>query len=102
MALTKLTTLASALERSSFFPRHVFLRSSLLLVYDNAETEKDARGFELKMINFDHCYALPTDASPLTHVDPWDGDAASHEDGYLAGVHSLVRLMKAVVEQLKQ
>ena len=46
------------------------------------------------MLNFGFSYALPEGAPPLTHADKWDGKPESHEDGYLTGVQSVVRLMK--------
>ena len=48
-ALRKVHGLLAALERSTFFDRHVLLRSTLLLVYDDAAR---ATRIELKMMNF--------------------------------------------------
>ena len=93
----KLQTILAALERSAFFNDHVFLRSALLLTYDDAAREKR---LELKLINFAFCYAVP-DGQSVSHTAPWDGDAASHQDGYLFGMESLLRLMQRVAEQLR-
>ena len=86
----KLESIAGALERSAFAAKHVLLRSSLLLLFDDAARDK----VELKMINFSFSYALPEGAPSATHTAAWDGSAGSDEDGYLTGVRSLVRLMK--------
>ena len=72
------------------------LRSSILIVYDDTDrTEK----LELKLINFGFSYAVP-DGTSVTHTAPWDGSASSHEDGYITGVRSLVRLMKQLGGEL--
>ena len=92
----KMRTLVAALERSEFFTKHVFLRSRLLFVYDDAAREEL---MECKMMNFIWSYAAPEGVS-LSHDSPWDGTAACHEDGFLTGVHSLVRLLTSVCEQL--
>ena len=91
--LLKIDTLVAALESSSFFRLHVFLRSSLLLVYDS----KERSSVEFRMTSFGFSYAIPAipgqaDLGRVTHVDPWDGTEASHEDGYLTGVDSLCEL----------
>ena len=75
-ALQKVQTLLSALSRSHFFPKHAFVRSTLLLVYDDtARTSK----LELKMMNFGQSYALP-DGQTLQHCVAWDGTEGGHED----------------------
>ena len=91
--LRKVQNFLAALERSSFFRRHVLLRSRMLLVYDDANREGM---LELKIMNFISSYQLPDEAPDLTHDTPWDGSAESHEDGYLTGVRSLERIIKAV------
>ena len=94
--LLKLRTLKKALSRSSFFGRHAFVRSTMLLVFDDAHRDK---GVELKIMNFGSSYALPEGVS-VTHTEPWAGTAACHEDGYLTGVHSLLRIVQTVCETL--
>jgi hypothetical protein len=94
--LRKVQTARTAMERSSFLPSHVFLRSTLLLVYDDAA--RTAR-LELKMMNFPSCYELPAGAS-VNHTSAWDGTAECHEDGYLLGMRSLERLVLRVCDEL--
>ena len=96
-ALLKLESIAMAIERSAFAAKHVLLRSSLLLLYDAERREN----VELKMINFGFSYALPEGSPPATHTAAWDGSATSHEDGYLTGARSLVRLMKRLHADLE-
>ena len=96
-ALLLLEEMSRALERSAFFAKHVLLRSSLLLVYDDAARTH----VHFRMINFGFSYALPEGAPPLTHADKWDGKPESHEDGYLTGVRSLTRLMRALERELE-
>ena len=45
--------------------RHVFLRTTMLLMYDDSNTEK----VELKIMNFAACYEIPESDPPLKHVD---------------------------------
>ena len=94
--LRKVQVVLAALERSSFFKRHVLLRSRLLIVYDDAN--RDAL-LELKLMNFIFSYELPEGAADLTHEAAYDGTAESHEDGYLVGVRSLERILKQVCER---
>ncbi len=94
--LLKLQTLESALVRSSFFARHAFLRTTMLLVFDDAHRDTSV---DLKIMNFSSSYALPKDVR-VTHTDPWDGTAECHEDGYLTGVRSLLRVVKSVCDAL--
>ena len=68
----------------------------MLLVFDDAHRDK---GVELKIMNFGSSYALPEGVS-VTHREPWAGTAACHEDGYLTGVHSLLRIVQTVCETL--
>ena len=91
---TKLEHIEASLERSSFFPRCLLLRSSLLLVYDGASlgTEPDV---ELKMIDFASSETLP-DGAVADHTAAWDGTKESLSDGYLMGVKALLRLVKQV------
>ena len=95
--LLKLETLEAALVRSDFFKKHALLRTTLLLVYDDASREDK---LELKMMNFGFSYAIPNGGT-IEHLDPWDGSAASHEDGYLTGLRSLARVIKSVVSTLE-
>ena len=97
-ALLKVQTLHGALTRSHFFPKHAFVRSTLLLVYDDTSR---ASKLELKMMNFGYSYALP-EGQTLQHAVPWDRTEASHEDGYLVGVESLERVLTRVCEELER
>jgi hypothetical protein len=94
--LLKLKTLEAALMRSTFFARHVFLRTTMLLVFDDAHRSK---GVDLKIMNFGSSYALPPSMT-VKHTEPWDGTAESHEDGYLTGVRSLLRVVQRVCDAL--
>ena len=146
--LRKLQAVAAAQQRCTFFRQHVFVRSALLLTYDDTARydrfdvrcsssillppgEAAARRLppfpsairsrsplplhrspsggsavdprlspQLKMINFGWAYRLPDGAPPLTHIDAWDGAPTSHEDGYLMGFHSLIRLTQRVCDAL--
>ena len=100
--VSKLQAITAALERSSFFARHIFLRSALLLTYDDAN--RSGR-LELKMINFAFCYELP-DGVPPSHDTAesvegrllWDG--TTHSDGYMLGVRALTSIMQSVATSL--
>ena len=92
--LLKLRTFAAALSRSPVFPTLSFLRSTLLFVYDDAARESK---IEMKITNVGASYAL-SDEGRITHVEPWDGSAMCHEDGYLVGVQSLTRIMKRIAK----
>ena len=120
----KLERLQADLEASTFFPRVVLLRSSILIVYDafalkqvsqqgGSVAEQTQRiielvepgtqspvALELKMIDFAQSFKLPADAPPMTHDVPWDGTVADNEDGYLTGVRNLLRLMRRVHDEL--
>ena len=90
--LLKLQSLNSALERSTFFPQHAFVRTTMLLVYDDAaRLEK----LELKIMNFAASYTLP-EGTTVTHTAPWDGSEQDHEDGYMVGMQTLLRVMAAL------
>ena len=91
----KVQALHAALARSSFFAKHVLLRSTLLFVYDDAARTEH---MELKMMNFGSSYAISDGAAALTHKSVWDGRPASHEDGYLLGVENLERILKTVCD----
>jgi len=93
--LLKLQTVAAALERSSFLPRHALLRTTILFIYDDAARETK---LDVKLTEFAESYALPEGES-ITHTAPWDGSAASHEDGYLTGVRSLLKIVKKIASQ---
>ena len=56
---------------------------------------------EVKMVNFDWSYEpeLPWGRS-IRHDVKWDGSADSHEDGYLLGIASLLRILKQLVDDL--
>ena len=53
----------------------------------------------LKLMNFEHCYALP-EGQTITHVDPWDGTANSDEDGFLHGLVSFEKILEQVCANL--
>jgi hypothetical protein len=36
----------------------------------------------------------------VKHTEPWDGTAECHEDGYLTGVRSLLRVVQRVCDAL--
>jgi len=90
--LLKLETFAATLERSDFFATHCFLRTTLLFVYDDAARRAKV---ELKITNVGQSYALP-DGVRIRHVDAWDGTPDCHEDGYMVGVQSLIRIMNDI------
>jgi len=96
--VVKIESLAAALERSLFFARHAFLRSTILLAYDDADRIEK---LSLKIMNFATSYPLPQNQT-LSHLGKWDGTAECHEDGYLLGVHSLMRLMRRVCADLSE
>ncbi|KOO20850.1 calcium calmodulin-dependent protein kinase kinase 1 [Chrysochromulina tobinii] len=89
----KLKTLLNALQQSKFFPKHAFLRTTLLFVYDDA----NRANVQIRIMNFSAAYALP-EGEAVSHDVPWDSTAECHEDGYLIGVHSLVRIMTVLSE----
>ena len=95
--LGKLQALTTALERSAFFSKHVLLRSTLLMVYDDAARTK----LELKMVSFGDSFAA-ADGEAVSHDTlGWSGAAGSHEDGYLAGARSLVRLFNQMHPEMQ-
>ena len=91
--LLKLKTLLNALQQSKFFPKHALLRTTLLCVYDDA----NHANVQIRIMNFSAAYALP-EGEAVCHDVPWDSTARCHEDGYLIGVRSLVRIMMALSE----
>jgi hypothetical protein len=93
----KVQALLAALGRSTFFQRHVLLRTTLLFVYDDASRSEFA---ELKMMNFGASYALPEGGeSVVRHDVAWDGSKESDEDGYLQGVRELDRVLRQVCDK---
>ena len=72
------------------------VRSSLLLMYDDANREH----LEMKIMNFGFSQAIPDEDPPLTHTAPWDGTPESHEDGYLVGVRELARMVKRAADEI--
>jgi hypothetical protein len=93
--LTKLQVLAAVVERNEYFKHNVFLRCTMLLAYDDAARDSKV---EAKITNFGRSYALP-EGETVTHKAAWDGTAASHEDGFLTGVKSLVGVFKRLASQ---
>mmetsp|Transcript_29000 Transcript_29000/g.76882 ORF Transcript_29000/g.76882 Transcript_29000/m.76882 type:complete len:246 (+) Transcript_29000:394-1131(+) len=101
--LQKLEKLKDALSRSAFFPKHAFLRTTMLLVFDDASREafgKHELKAELKIMNFADAYALPN-GQEVDHTATWDGTAASHADGFLTGMQSVARLLEQVAKKLQ-
>ena len=94
----KLDNIEKAWERSqNFCPRHSFVRTTLLLVYDDANREK----VELKMINFGFSYMIPEGARGVSHNAEWSGSSDDHEDGYLIGVRNLKGLFKRLGDEIE-
>ena len=61
----KLDAIEKAWERSqNFCSRHCFVRTTLLLVYDDFKRNN----VELKMINFGFSYMIPKDANAVNHT----------------------------------
>ena len=94
--LLKLESIEKGLERSHVFNKYCLLRSHLLLTYDDANREAKC---ELKMINFGASYEVPNRGT-VDHSKGWDGQAASHEDGYMTGIQSLHRVLKDLADEL--
>ena len=91
-AAFKADAMAAAWEKATdFTERHVLLRTTLLLVYDDAHREN---GCELKMMNFGFSYRV--EEGGVRHDAPWDGTEGCHEDGWLTGVRNLARVLRAV------
>ena len=65
----------------------------MLFVYDDAARSTK---LELKMMNFGASYALP-EGERIDHLAPWDGTQSCHEDGYMMGLQSLIRVMKVIM-----
>jgi hypothetical protein len=82
--------LCVALRDGAVCPQHAFLRTTLLFAFDH-----DARAskLELKITSFGASYAVPP-GETLTHTSVWAGTPSCHEDGYLLGLTSLLRLTK--------
>lgn len=107
--LIKLEHMRSALERSTFFHKHAFVRSSILIVYDHDAHAKlikqggsaedlisitSPAALEVKMIDFAHSHRV-ADSRKLTHRAAWK--QGTDEDGYLTGVDSLVKIIKKIL-----
>jgi serine/threonine protein kinase len=99
-AFQKLEGMAAALERSAFFAKNCLLRTTLLIVYDDAMLGSKQPSIELKMMNFGFCQPLPEGAPELAHDKPWSGSADDHEDGYLMGVRNLERLLRELHDEV--
>jgi 1D-myo-inositol-triphosphate 3-kinase len=111
--LIKLQRMRTALDRSDFFARHVFVRSSILVTYDElAHTRLRESGgstaeellsltspaaLEVKMIDFAHVHAVPN-GGKLTHRAAHRANAS--EDGYLTGLDSLIATLERVLAEL--
>ena len=55
---------------------------------------------EVKLMNFGHSYAL-AEGETVDHTAAWDGTRQSHEDGFLLGIRSLIRLFKQLASELQ-
>jgi len=84
-----LDRLREALQASAWFHQHEVVSSSLLLIYDDAEPPRAPPG--VWMIDFANC--LGHDVR-LSHRAPWA--QGNHEDGYLAGLDSLVDMFTSI------
>ncbi|KAI1302316.1 Inositol-trisphosphate 3-kinase B [Halotydeus destructor] len=84
--LERLHLLRETLLTSPFFKQHELIGSSLLLIHD-----VDSASFW--MIDFAKTYPLPNGLS-ITHCDEWN--VGNHEDGYLIGVDSLIRIFESI------
>lgn len=107
--LIKLDRMRTACERSSFFHKAVFLRSSILITYDqdmHAELLKTPNAtaddllalsspaaLEVKMIDFAKSHVLPGGRT-ISHRTAWT--PGSDEDGYLTGIDSLIGMLEKV------
>jgi len=89
----KLESLEAALKRSDFVPKTCLIRSTMLIVYDDAARQDK---MELKIMNFADSYTAPEGVT-VTHEAEWDG--TNHEDGYLVGIRSLLKIVKRVVTE---
>lgn len=69
---------------SQFFARHEVIGSSLLVIHD-------AQKLGVWMIDFAKSVPLPVGVS-IDHLSPWQ--QGNHEDGYLFGLHNLIRLIE--------
>jgi 1D-myo-inositol-triphosphate 3-kinase len=86
--LQRLKMLREALLSSPFFKQHEFIGSSLLMIHD-------AEAANFWMIDFAKTYPLP-DGVTITHCDEWKVN--NHEDGYLIGVDSLIRIFENLAQ----
>jgi len=84
MYLNRLKDLHNTLKNSDFFYSHEIIGSSLLFVHDETNAN-------IWMIDFGKTRPLP-DNIKLTHNDNWI--EGNHEDGYLIGIESLIRLFE--------
>ncbi|XP_023221640.1 inositol-trisphosphate 3-kinase B-like [Centruroides sculpturatus] len=86
--LQRLRCLRATLEISEFFAHHEMIGSSLLFVHDSNHAS-------IWMIDFGKTMPLPGNIK-ITHKDPWV--VGNHEDGYLIGIDSLVKLFEELSE----
>lgn len=84
--VARLHQLRKAFMNSKFFSEHEVIGSSLLVIHD---TEK----LGVWMIDFAKSVPLPPGTS-VDHVSPWR--LGNHEDGYLFGLHNLIRLLETL------
>lgn len=95
--LLRLRELRAALGASAWFRSHELVGSSLLFVYDQAETAEGGGpcGAGVWMIDFAHTHAS---ATSLSHLSPWGGEGTSSEDGYLTGLDNLISIWESLLQ----
>jgi 1D-myo-inositol-triphosphate 3-kinase len=84
--LERLHTFRSVLNSSPFFKSHELVGSSLLFVHDESSAN-------VWMIDFAKTYQLP-EGQEVSHSKEWK--VGNHEDGYLVGVESLIRILERI------
>lgn len=88
--LGRLKLLLSTLHDSPFFKSHEMIGSSLLFLHD-------AKMAGIWLIDFAKSVPLPAGVS-ITHDKSWE--EGNHEDGYLVGVHNLIRIIQEIYVDL--
>ncbi|KAI1731435.1 inositol polyphosphate kinase domain-containing protein [Ditylenchus destructor] len=83
MLIKKLEKMLEKIEKSEFFRTHEIIGSSILIVFDNTH-------IGVWLIDFGQTVEL-TDVT-IDHIKPWI--PGSHEDGYIAGLRNLIKLLK--------
>nr|XP_006136617.1 inositol-trisphosphate 3-kinase B-like [Pelodiscus sinensis]XP_006136618.1 inositol-trisphosphate 3-kinase B-like [Pelodiscus sinensis]XP_025033964.1 inositol-trisphosphate 3-kinase B-like [Pelodiscus sinensis] len=88
---SRLESMRSTLQESTFFRTHEVIGSSLLFVHD-----RQGRA-NVWMIDFGKTLPAPPQLA-LRHNVPWT--QGSHEDGYLIGLHHLTHTLQAAWQRL--